>query len=94
MRFLFLGPIRRSLILLVLLAVLPSLAILLYSGSELRNRVVEDAENYSLRQVKSMAARHERVVGNRRRLSCRVIHYSRRSFLCEDALFSTQIPEN
>jgi len=68
MRFLFLGPIRRSLILLVLLAVLPSLAILLYSGSELRNRVVNDAEDYSLRQVKSMAAHHERVVENARLL--------------------------
>ncbi|MGD9950354.1 MAG: cache domain-containing protein [Desulfobulbus sp.] len=68
MRFLFLGPIRRSLILLVLLAVLPSLAILLYSGSELRHRVVNDAEDYSLRQVKSMAAHHERVVENARLL--------------------------
>lgn len=68
MRFLFLGPIRRSLILLVLLAVLPSLAILLYSGGELRQRVVKDAEDYSLRQVKSMAAHHERVVENARLL--------------------------
>jgi len=65
--FLF-GSIRKSLIVLVLLAVLPALAILLYTGRELRSRVVHDAENYALRQVQAMAAHHERVVDNARLL--------------------------
>ena len=51
MRLLFLGSIRRSLLVLVLMALLPSLVILLYSGRELRSRVVLDAEDYTLRQV-------------------------------------------
>lgn len=68
MRLFIFGSIRRTLIILVLLAVLPALAILLYSGWELRNRVVLDAENYALRQVQAMAAHHERVVENARLL--------------------------
>ena len=68
MRLLFLGSIRRSLLVLVLMALLPSLVILLYSGRELRSRVVLDAEDYTLRQVKSMATHHERVVDNARLL--------------------------
>jgi len=68
MRSFFFGSIRKSLIVLVLLAVLPALAILLYTGRELRGRVVHDAENYALRQVQAMAAHHERVVENARLL--------------------------
>jgi signal transduction histidine kinase len=68
MRFLFFGSIRKSLIVLVLLAMLPALAILLYTGRELRGRVVRDAEHYALRQVQAMAAHHERVVDNARLL--------------------------
>ena len=68
MRFLFFGSIRKSLIVLVLLAMLPALAILLYTGRELRGRVVHDAETYALRQVQAMAAHHERVVDNARLL--------------------------
>lgn len=68
MRLFIFGSIRRTLLVLVLLAVFPSLAILLYSGRELRNRVVLDAENYALRQVQAMAAHHERVVENARLL--------------------------
>jgi signal transduction histidine kinase len=68
MQSLLFGSIRKSLILLVLLAVLPALAILLYTGRELRARVVTDAENYALRQVQAMAAHHERVVNNARLL--------------------------
>lgn len=63
--FLF-GSIRRSLFVLVLLAVLPSLGILLYTGRDLSSRVVQDSENYALRQVQAMAAHHERVVENAR----------------------------
>ncbi|MBU0962139.1 MAG: HAMP domain-containing protein [Proteobacteria bacterium] len=68
MRFFFFGSIRKSLLILVLLAVLPALAILLYTGYELRDRVVNDAERYALRQVQAMAAHHERVVDNARLL--------------------------
>ena len=53
--FLF-GSIRKSLMVLVLLAVLPALAILLYTGRELRSRVVHEAESYALSQVQAMAA--------------------------------------
>ncbi|MCL2458493.1 MAG: ATP-binding protein [Desulfobulbus sp.] len=65
--FLF-GSIRKTLIVLVLLAVLPALAILLYTGWELRRQVVQEAEDYALRQVQAMAAHHERVVDNARLL--------------------------
>ncbi|MDX9833751.1 MAG: ATP-binding protein [Desulfobulbus sp.] len=65
--FLFVS-IRRSLLLLVLLAVLPALAIVLYTGRDLRNNVVAEAELFSLRQVQAMAAHHEQVVANARLL--------------------------
>ena len=68
MRSFLFGTIRKSLMVLVLLAVLPALAILLYTGRELRGWVVRDAENYALRQVQAMAAHHERVVENARLL--------------------------
>ena len=65
--FLF-ASIRRSLLLVVLLAVLPALAIVLYTGRELRDNVVAEAERFSLQQVQVMAAHHERVVDNARLL--------------------------
>ncbi|MFH0729878.1 MAG: ATP-binding protein [Pseudomonadota bacterium] len=66
---LFLFPsIRKSLIFLVLLAVLPALAIMLYTGHELRGKVVADAQSYALRQVQTMASHHQRVVDNARLL--------------------------
>ena len=68
MRSVLFGSIRKSLIVVVLAAVLPALAILLYTGRELRARVVQDAEHYALRQVQAMAAHHERVVENARLL--------------------------
>lgn len=65
--FLF-GSIRKSLMLLVLLAVLPALAIMLYTVHELRGEVVDDAKSYALQQVQAMAAHHQRVVDNARLL--------------------------
>lgn len=62
------ASIRGKLILLVLLAVLPALAIILHTGRELRDQVVADAENFALHQVQTMAAQHERVVDNARLL--------------------------
>lgn len=68
MQFTLFNSIRTSLIVLVLLAVLPALAIVLYTGYGLRGSVVADAERHALRQVQSMAAHHERVVDNARLL--------------------------
>lgn len=68
MRFTLFSSIRTSLIVLVLLAVLPALAIVLHTGYGLRGSVVADAERYALRQVQSMASHHERVVENARLL--------------------------
>jgi signal transduction histidine kinase len=60
--------IRTRLLFLVLAAVLPAMAIVSYSGFELRDNVVREAEQYALRQVQAMAAHHERVVDNARLL--------------------------
>jgi len=68
MQFFPFGSIRKSLIVLVLLAVLPAQAILLYTGWELRGQRVREAESYVLQQVQTMAAHHERVVDNARLL--------------------------
>ncbi|NLZ18287.1 MAG: HAMP domain-containing protein [Desulfobulbaceae bacterium] len=68
MRFSALASIRVNLILLVLVAVLPALAILLFSGYALRETMVRSAESNALRQVQAMAAHHERVAENARLL--------------------------
>ncbi|MBI5522347.1 MAG: HAMP domain-containing protein [Desulfarculus sp.] len=60
--------IRRSLLLLVLVTVLPGIAILLYSSQELEDNAVGEVEGYALRQVQSMAAHHERVLDSARLL--------------------------
>ena len=60
--------IRTRLLFLVLAAILPAMAIVSYSGFELRDNVVREAEQYALRQVQAMAAHHERVVDNARLL--------------------------
>lgn len=64
MRLFIFRSIRKNLIVLVLLAVLPALAIMLYTGYELSGKVVDDAKRYALRQVLAMAAHHQRVVDN------------------------------
>jgi len=68
MQFFLFGSIRKSLMVLVLLAVLPALAIMLYTGYELRGEVVDDAKSRALQQVQAMAAHHQRVVDNARLL--------------------------
>ena len=68
MRFPAPASIRLSLILLVLAAVLPALAILLFSGFTLRQSMVQSAESAALRQIQTMATHHERVVDNARLL--------------------------
>ena len=68
MRFSFFPSIRATLVFLVLLAVLPALGIMLYSGYTLRENMIRDAETSALRQIQVMASHHEQVVENARLL--------------------------
>jgi signal transduction histidine kinase len=68
MRFPFFHSIRATLVFLVLLAVLPALGIMLFSGYTLRVNMIESAEEAALRQIQVMASRHEQVVDNARLL--------------------------
>ena len=68
MRLPGLSSIRAQLVVLVLLAVLPALGIMLFTGFSLRDAVVRAAEDSALRQVQAMAAHHDRVVDNARLL--------------------------
>lgn len=56
--------IRTRLMLSMLLAFLPALAIILVTGVELRDRAVRSAETFALRQVQAMAEQHRQVVDN------------------------------
>ncbi len=62
------SSIRASLILLVVVAVLPTLGIMLYTGHELRETLIASAEVATLRQVQSMADHQQRVVDDARLL--------------------------
>ena len=68
MRLPFFSSIRATLIFLVLLAMLPALGIMLFSGYTLRENMVESAEAAALRQIQVMASHHEQVVENARLL--------------------------
>lgn len=68
MRFPVFPSIRATLVFLVLLAVMPALAIMLFSGYALRENMIRSAETSVLRQVQVMASRHEQVVDNARLL--------------------------
>ncbi|MBP9943445.1 MAG: HAMP domain-containing protein [Desulfomicrobium sp.] len=68
MRFPFFPSIRATLVFLVLLAMLPALGIMLFSGYTLRENMVDSAEEAALRQIQVMASHHERVVENARLL--------------------------
>ncbi len=68
MRLPGLSSIRAQLVVLVLLAVLPALGIMLFTGFSLRDAVVRAAEDSALRQVQAMAAHHDRVVDDARLL--------------------------
>jgi signal transduction histidine kinase len=68
MRLLLFGSIRASLMLLVVMAVLPTLGIMLFTGRELHQTLIRSAELNALRQVQAMALHHERVVDNARLL--------------------------
>ena len=60
--------VRAHLLILVLIAVLPALGIILYTGVENRRHAVEEAKNDSLRMVSSIASEQERAVENARQL--------------------------
>jgi len=68
MRFPFFPSIRTTLVFLVLVAVLPALGIMLFSGYTLRENMVRGAEETVLRQIQVMASHHEQVVDNARLL--------------------------
>ena len=68
MRFAAFASIRASLIVLVLVAVLPALAIMLFTGYSLRETMIRSAENSALRQIQVMATHHGQVVDNARLL--------------------------
>lgn len=55
-------PIRISLVLLVLAAVLPALGLVALTGHSLRSAMVRSAESTALRQIQSMATQQQRVV--------------------------------
>jgi PAS domain S-box-containing protein len=60
--------VRTHLLILVVIAVLPALGIILYTGVENRRHAVEEAKNDSMRMVLSIASEQERVVENARQL--------------------------
>jgi PAS domain S-box-containing protein len=60
--------IRTHLLVLVVLAVLPAVGIILYTGVENRKHAVEEAKNASLRMVSSIAFEQERAVEDARQL--------------------------
>jgi len=68
MRFPFFRSIRATLVFLVLLAVLPALGIMLFSGYTLRENMVDSAEEAALRQIQVMASHHEQVIEHARLL--------------------------
>jgi signal transduction histidine kinase len=66
MRFPAFTSIRASLICLVLVAILPALCIMLFTGYSLRENTIQSAQSSVLRQIQVMAAHHEQVVANAR----------------------------
>jgi signal transduction histidine kinase len=66
MRFPAFTSIRASLICLVLVAILPALCIMLFTGYSLRESTIHSAQSSALRQIQVMAAHHEQVVANAR----------------------------
>ena len=68
MRFPDFTSIRTSLVFLVLVAVLPALGIMLFTGYTLRESMIRNAEVASMRQLQVMATHHEQVVDNARLL--------------------------
>ncbi len=68
MKSFFSWPIRRHLLLLVFLGVLPALGIILYSGLEMRRHRLADAENGLSHLLDSLAASQEDLVSQSRAL--------------------------
>ncbi len=68
MKSYFSWPIRRHLLFVVFLAVLPALAIILYSGLEMRRHMLADAENDLTNVLDSLASNQENLAGQARAL--------------------------
>jgi hypothetical protein len=68
MSFPYFTSIRASLVFLVLVAVLPALGIMLFTGYTLRENTIISAENSAMRQIQVMGTHHERVVEQARLL--------------------------
>lgn len=62
----FFYSLRFRLIVFVLLAALPALAIILYSGIEQRQQAVEEAKQSTLRTVRSLVSQHELLIESTR----------------------------
>ncbi len=68
MKSYFTWPIRRQLLFVVFLAVLPALAIILYSGLEMRRHMLADAEQGLTHLLDSIASNQENLAGQTRAL--------------------------
>ena len=68
MRLPVFASIRASLVFLVLVAVVPALGIMLFTGYTLRENTILSAEQAALRQIQIMATHHQRVVDDARLL--------------------------
>jgi len=68
MRFLRLDSMSRKLMLLVMLAVLPALLILLYSGIEQRQKSIEDAKNNVFQLTHNMAKAQQEITSSTKQI--------------------------
>ena len=66
--YLFPRSVRAHLVILVLIAIIPALGIILYSGFEHRRDAARDAETNVTAVLNSLAAEHERIVESTRQL--------------------------
>ena len=62
----FTWSIRKHLLILVLVAVLPAMGLMLLTGMEMRDHAVRDAQNHALKLVQEMAGQQERVINDAR----------------------------
>ncbi|GAB1409326.1 hypothetical protein MASR1M90_04800 [Desulfovibrionales bacterium] len=60
------SSLRFHIILLVLIAIVPALGMMVFTGRSLRHHVIQSTESAALRQIQIMAAHHEQIVFNAR----------------------------
>ncbi len=78
--------IRKHLLILVLVAVLPAMGLMLLTGLEVRDRAVEEARRNALRLVQAMAENQERVINDARILLVTLARVSEAQNLAQPAL--------